>query len=53
MSDGPDASHMALYYYDSCPYCVRVLRVAKHLGVELELRNILLAGVETEWRAGC
>ena len=34
------ASPMALYYYDTCPFCVRVLRAAQRLGVELELRNI-------------
>jgi len=31
---------MALYYYDTCPFCIRVLRAASRLGVDLELRNI-------------
>ena len=39
MSDS-DAPRLSLYYYDSCPFCVRVLRAAKSLGVGLELRDI-------------
>lgn len=31
----------SLYYYDSCPFCARVLRTLKGLNVEVELRNIL------------
>lgn len=32
---------LSLYYYDSCPFCVRVLYAADKLGVELELRDIM------------
>lgn len=34
---------LELYYYDSCPYCQKVLRAMRSLGVEdkVELRNIL------------
>ncbi len=31
----------SLYYYNSCPFCVRVLRVLQGLNVEVELRDIL------------
>lgn len=31
----------ALYYYDACPFCQRVLRILPKLGVEVELRDIL------------
>ena len=31
----------SLYYYDSCPFCARVLRSLKGLNVDVELRNIL------------
>jgi glutaredoxin 2 len=31
----------SLYYYDSCPFCVRVLRSLQSLSVDVELRNIL------------
>lgn len=41
MSGEAASPHLSLYYYDTCPFCVRVLRSAKHLGVELELRNII------------
>lgn len=32
-----------LYYYDSCPYCQKVLRAMRKLGIEdkIVLRNIL------------
>ncbi|MCA9552581.1 MAG: glutathione S-transferase N-terminal domain-containing protein [Myxococcales bacterium] len=33
-------ARMALYYYDTCPFCIRVLRAASKLGVDLELRDI-------------
>ena len=31
---------LALYYYGSCPFCVRVERVIDELGLEVERRNI-------------
>lgn len=34
------ASH-ALYYYDACPYCQRVLRFLEEAGIEVEMRNTL------------
>ncbi len=35
------ADDLALYYYDSCPYCMRVIEALRRLGVEVERRNIL------------
>ena len=37
----PRADHLALYYYESCPYCARVLRILEQLDVKLELRHVL------------
>ena len=37
MTTAPD---LALYHYDTCPYCVRVRYALSKLGVEVELRNI-------------
>jgi len=34
------ADELALYYYETCPFCMRVLRAMELLGVELPLRNI-------------
>ena len=34
------ASRLALYHFDSCPFCLRVRRELVRLGVEIELRNI-------------
>ncbi len=34
------ATDLALYHYDTCPYCFRVRRALSRLGVEVELRNI-------------
>jgi glutaredoxin len=31
---------LALYHYDTCPYCVRVRRVIDELGLDVELRDI-------------
>ncbi len=31
----------SLYYYNSCPFCVRVIRSLKGLSVDVELRDIL------------
>lgn len=30
----------ALYYYDSCPYCQRVLHALPNLKVDVEKRNV-------------
>ncbi len=38
---------LALYKYDLCGYCRRVLRVLDELGVEIELRDTL---AEPKWR---
>lgn len=34
-----------LYYYDSCPYCQKVLRAMRKLGIEneIQLKNILVS----------
>lgn len=34
------ADDLTLYYFESCPFCIRVLRAMELLGVELELRNV-------------
>ena len=40
----PDAerltSRLALYHFDTCPFCLRVRRGLARMGVEVELRNI-------------
>jgi glutaredoxin len=36
----PAKDHLALYYFDGCPFCVRVLRAIDALQLEVELRNI-------------
>ena len=33
-------SRLALYYFDSCLFCLRVRRAMMRLGVDVELRNI-------------
>lgn len=38
MTTAPD---LALYHYDSCPYCAKVRRALQRLGVEVELRDVL------------
>src|SRR5688500_3686513 len=35
------AEDLALYYFDGCPWCTRVQRALDHLGVQVEMRNIL------------
>ena len=30
-----------LFKYDSCPFCVRVMRHARHVGVDLPMRDTL------------
>ncbi len=37
MTAAPD---LALYYYDTCGYCMRVRYALKKLDVEVEMRNI-------------
>lgn len=41
---GPEAlsvmSRLALYHFDSCPFCLRVRRELARLGAEIELRNV-------------
>ena len=39
-AEEPTKDHLALYYFDGCPFCVRVLRAIDTLGLEVELRNI-------------
>jgi glutathione S-transferase len=34
------ADDLALYHFDSCPYCWRVRRALADLGVEVELRDV-------------
>ena len=31
---------LALYYYDSCPFCQIVIRAIKDIGIRVEFRNI-------------
>jgi glutaredoxin 2 len=31
----------SLYYYDSCPFCARVLRSLNQVKVDVELRNVM------------
>lgn len=39
-AEQPARDHLALYYFDRCPFCVRVLRAIDTLGLNVELRNI-------------
>lgn len=34
------AEDLALYHFESCPYCWKVRRALQRLGVEVELRDI-------------
>ncbi len=34
------AAKLRLYHFDSCPYCARVRRAVKDLGLDVELVNI-------------
>lgn len=34
------APHLELYYYDTCPYCQRVLNVIKELKIQVEYKDI-------------
>lgn len=39
-AEEPMKDHLALYYFDGCPFCVRVLRAIDTLRLDVELRNI-------------
>jgi glutaredoxin len=39
-AEEPTKDHLALYYFDTCPFCIRVLRTIDALGLDVELRNI-------------
>ena len=39
-TEEPTKDRLALYYFDTCPFCIRVLRAIDALGIEVELRNI-------------
>jgi len=39
-AEKPEKDSLSLYYFDGCPFCVRVLRAIDALGLEVELRNI-------------
>jgi glutathione S-transferase len=42
------APNLALYHFDSCPYCEHVRNALRRLDVEVELRNVQ---TEPKWRA--
>lgn len=37
-----DVAQLSLYHYDSCFYCSRVRRAIAELGLDIELRDVLL-----------
>jgi len=39
-TEAPDEDRLSLYYFDGCPFCVRVLRAIDALDLDVELRNI-------------
>jgi glutaredoxin len=41
--DGPDgkAKKLTLYLFESCPFCVRVLKVIKNKKLQLEMRDTM------------
>ena len=41
------APDLALYHFDSCPYCERVRSASRRLDLEIELRDIQ---TEPKWR---
>lgn len=41
------APQLALYHFESCPYCERVRNALRRLDLEIELRDIQLHG---KWR---
>lgn len=36
-----EPTHLALYQYDSCPYCAMVRSAIRQLGVDIEIRDTL------------
>lgn len=49
----PVSPRLTLYYYPTCPYCVRVLRVLDRLGLELDKKDIIRdSGARRELGAG-
>ena len=36
-----NTTQFSLYYYDSCPFCARVLRSLNQVKVDVELRNVM------------
>jgi glutaredoxin 2 len=36
-----NTTQYSLYYYDSCPFCARVLRALDQVNVDVELRNVM------------
>jgi len=34
------SKNLALYHYDSCPFCAKTRRVIDELGLQVELKNI-------------
>lgn len=39
-TNSAQADDLTLYYFESCPFCLRVLRAMELLGVDMALRNI-------------
>ena len=35
-----ETANMALYYFESCPFCIRVLRTMDRLHLKIEMRNV-------------
>ncbi len=35
-----ETANMALYYFETCPFCVRVLRTINRLHLKIEMRNV-------------
>ena len=53
-SEDGKISGLSLYGYPQCPFCQRVLRAARALGLEIPLRNTLSGGDhEKELQAAC
>lgn len=40
--------NLALYHYDSCPYCAKVRQAINNLSQKFELRNIELRNIELQ-----
>lgn len=39
-ADKPEQDHLALYHFETCPYCRKVQRVIDKLGLDVESRDI-------------